>query len=271
MKKRCIILAIVVLVLSLVGNGFFQNRALFQAIQNSDLDAATKALNKGAFVDMPRHFLYAPNIIPTNSTPLITACKVGNSDMIGLLLEHGANVNLADKHCNETPLLAALSGDKANRFVLALYLIEQGAEVHAIQEADSVLYRSLLVFDTDNDQTIEDGFRLFQLLIEQNVDLSLPATKENVLTFAVHYQNYNAVKYLLENAFFSVDDTDDNGDTALIVAAKHDQTEIACLLLELGSDPTLMDRSGRTAMDYALESNNNDLIEALCSSSSNIV
>ena len=38
----------------------------------------------------------------------------------------------------------------------------------------------------------------------------------------------------------------------------------SCLLTELGSDPNTLDRDGNPALSYALESNDQKIVEMLC-------
>jgi serine/threonine-protein phosphatase 6 regulatory ankyrin repeat subunit B len=51
--------------------------------------------------------------------------------------------------------------------------------------------------------------------------------------------------------------------TALIVAAMHQQTECARILLQAGADPKAKDRNGWSAMDYAGEKQNQELMDVL--------
>ena len=63
----------------------------------------------------------------------------------------------------------------------------------------------------------------------------------------------SVVRYLLENGYFTVDERDPRGNTALIVAAQNNQIEIAQLLLDRGASKSITDGSGKTAYDYAVE------------------
>ena len=171
---------------------------------------------------------------------------------------------VADNCTDETPLLAALQGSKQNRFTLAFFLIENGADIHMVQQgADSALQNALLVYDHDSEETIADGFLLFQYLMEQDVNKAIQVPWESTLTYAVHYRNYNAVRYLLENGHFAVDEPDPNGNTALIIAAKYNRLDIAKLLLDLGASKSCADDTGKTAYDHAVEKGYAEMAELL--------
>ena len=266
MKKTSII-AVTIIAVAIVGivigNGVYQNKKLFDAIESSDYAGVKLAIEKGAWINTRKHLLHIPNLIPTNPTPLISACKKGDEEIISLLLDNGADINKKDSYTGQTPLLAALHGTKANRFSIAMFLLEKGADPFIVQEATSPLEETLVVLDSDDEQTIIDGFELFKYLIEQQVDLNISRGKENALTFAAHYSNYNAVEFLIKENYFDINSKDLAGDTALIVAIKNDQTQITKLLLELGADKSLKDAEGKTAYDYAVERGFVELAELL--------
>ena len=224
---------------------------------------AQRALEHGAFINCPRYIVNIRELAPTNPTPLIMACKIGNEELVRLLLDCGADINKADSFTGKTPLLAALHGSKANRFSLAMYLVQCGADIYISQESTSPFYETLAVLESDNEQTVSEGFQLFQYLLIHDVDTTVHMSNESVLTFAAHHRNYNVVKYLIENGYTNVDTKDDMGDTALIVAAKYNRVEIVELLLSLGADKKIADDSGKTAYDYAREHEYGELIAIL--------
>ena len=247
----------------IIGNGVYQNKKLFGAIESNDYAGAKQAIENGAWINVRKHLLHIPNLIPQNPTPLIIACEKGDEKIISLLLDSGADINKKDSYTGQTPLLAALHGTKANRFSIAMFLLEEGADPFAVQKTTSPLEETLVVLDSDDEQTIKAGFELFKYLIEQQVDLDICKGKENALTFATHYGNYNVVEFLIKEYYFDINSKDLAGDTALIVAIKNDQAQIMQLLLELGADKSMKDSKGKTAYDYAVERGFAELAELL--------
>ena len=258
-----VVIIAVAIVGFVIGNGVYQTKKLFGSIEISDYTGAKQAVEKGAWVNARKHLLHMPNLIPKNPTPLIIACQKGDEKIVSFLLDNGADINKKDSYTGQTPLLAALHGTKKNRFSLAMFLLEKGADPFAVQETTSPLEETLVVLDSDDEQTIEDGFNLFKYLVEQQVDLDICTGKENVLTFASHYGNYNVVEFLIKEDFFDINSKDLAGDTALIVATKNERTQIVHLLLELGADKLQKDAKGKTAYDYAVEQGFVELAEIL--------
>ncbi len=270
MKKmiisRCVIIILVIILIAIIAmiiNGINQNKKLFVAIENNDYVASQEAINSGAFINFRKNLFYIAELVPTNPTPLIAACKNGNRDIVELLLEKGADINKRDNFTGKTPLLAALHGSKQNRFELAMYLIDNGADIYASQKTTSPFEEALIVLTTDDESTIAEGFDLFRYLMKQNVNMNICTGNENVLTFAAHYNNYNVVKYLIENNYYDIDSFDSSGETALIVATKNNRIQIVELLLKLGANKTIKDSEGKIALDYAICNDYYEIISLL--------
>ena len=242
--SKILTIIIVSMVIVLLGvsafivNGIYQNRKLFDAIEESNIEKAQTAIDRGAWVNLHRHLIPIPELVYTNPTPLIEACSNGNEQLVLLLLENGADVNKRDNCCGETPLLAALDGIKQNRFSLAMKLIEKGADYNACREGtNSPFQETLLVPYEDEESTIEEGFEFFVYLVEHDVDMSIYTSDgANALTYAARFRNYNAVEYLVKNNYYDVNSRDEAGNTALDVASKYEQEKMVELLISLGAD-----------------------------------
>ena len=90
---------------------------LINAIANSNLDLAHQQLSAGA----------NPNAVVNGNTPLMLAAKIGNVDVVKLLLSEGASVdNNALNSERRTPLMVAINSNNAD--VVGL-LLAKGASV----------------------------------------------------------------------------------------------------------------------------------------------
>ncbi|KAM7201135.1 Ankyrin repeat-containing domain protein [Rhypophila sp. PSN 637] len=93
--------------------------ALVLAIENNHLDAAMELFEAGAEVNY---------FHPQGFSPLTTACRKNNLEMLRLCLMMGADPNLEDGY-NATPLCCAVKDDGDNGGGILGELVEAGAEI----------------------------------------------------------------------------------------------------------------------------------------------
>lgn len=257
-----IAISLILLLCSIIRNLIIRER-LFVAIEKQDISQVRVLLKKGVDVNEPRYFFAIEEIVWHNPTPLIAACKSGNQEIVKLLLEHGADVNYPEPWNGQTPLLASLAGTHSNRFVLAMYLIENGADIHVVGATKTPLTYSITILDSDNPETITQGYKLFEYLIQKNVSKDTPYNMDTLLTFASIYDNLNVVEYLIENRHSDINETNADGMTALIVCAQYNSMDVCRYLLSLGAKKDILDATGNSAIDYAKQNNNTQIIELL--------
>src|SRR6185436_19369052 len=76
-------------------------------------------LDAGASVDLA---------LPQGETPLMLAARTSGIDAVRLLIEHDANVNVAEQWQGQTPLMYAAAHDRGE---VAAALIAAGADLNA--------------------------------------------------------------------------------------------------------------------------------------------
>lgn len=275
MKKHNIMLLVTILIFSsiviclvLLINKRIRTETLFAAIESKDYQKVERAIKGGASVNATKHPVVFDFLYQNNPTPLIEACTHGDKDIIELLVNSGADVNKKDPLTYSTPLLITVNNGHANRFEIALYLIENGANINALDSnkglsGRSVLHRAMYIGDNLNDETIKDNFKLCKYLYENGVRMgSMGCT---TLTWASEVGNYKMVEYLLQNGSEDIDAVNNavRGETALVLATKELNIEIVKLLLQFGVNKTIADVNGKIALDYASESENNELVQLL--------
>ncbi|TWU74163.1 hypothetical protein ED733_000145 [Metarhizium rileyi] len=189
-------------------------------------------------------------------TALQQATSLGNKALITLLLDKGADPNLAGGQ-RDTPLNIAIRQKLGSDIVLSI--ISKGADLsqagkHGILPAGTAAGA--------------DQVSILQLLAEKGVDpLAKDIHGRTALMHAVIGHSVDAVSYLLANKMISVSEVDAKGQTPLIVAAVLGDKAIVKVLLEKGfSDPKLLnaqDYRGKTALACAVSSNHLDVVVTL--------
>ncbi|OUM58897.1 hypothetical protein PIROE2DRAFT_64118 [Piromyces sp. E2] len=153
------------------------------------------------------------------NTPLISACRQGNEEIVKLLIRNGANVNKENIH-GFTPLIEAC---QCNRKNIVKILIDQGAEVN----------KGNINGDTPLIIAFRYGYSdIIKILIKNGADVN----KENVngvtpLLIECERRNEDNVKLLIENGA-NVNKENKKGDTPLLIARKNGYTNIYNIIIE---------------------------------------
>jgi ankyrin repeat protein len=241
--------------------------SLFSAADLNCIGFATELLDYGASVDARDRF---------GARPLSHAARAGHLEMVDLLLARGAPID-ARNLVGATALYFAAEG---GRGPVARRLIERGADVNltgaggvspvaaAAYAGNDPIVAALLAHGADPKAPDDTGkppivyaaararLEVVKRLLAQNIDIN--ARYRNDLTLlmwaagpdekVLEAHAVKVVEYLLD-AGAHVDDRDDRGRTALMIAAEGGHAEIAALLLARGADPSLKDKGGKRAAD----------------------
>jgi ankyrin repeat protein len=168
--------------------------------------------------------------LPEGQTVLMAAARTGNPEAVKLLLVHGANVNAREASRGETALIWAVA---ENHAATVKVLLEFGAEVNARSK--------VLEFP-------KDRFGL------EGVTTVLPGGSWTPLMYAGRQGSFDAAKALVE-AGASLNLTDPDGTTALVLAIINGHYDTAALLAEKGADPNIADSTGMAALYAAVDMN----------------
>lgn len=198
--------------------------------------------------------------------PLNEACVTGNIDLIELLIKNGADVN-----CNDglTPLSVTYSSKIDNWYEISQLLLQNGASLDYTTEysgkkssilQDIVQNRpgaSLSGYEPDNE---EEVIKAFNCALE-NCDHN-NVNWMRVLQHSISNDRIEIVKLLLDQKYCDVNDMT-IGVTALMFAARDSTPEMVQLLLDYGADKSIESSDGKIAYDYAVQSNNKDVVALL--------
>jgi ankyrin repeat protein len=180
------------------------------------------------------------------------------------LLSQGTDPNKPESLSQMTPLMAAETAQ------IAKILLDAGADPRLRDRAGrTVLHHAV---------KMREGASVVQMLARTGVDLNARAKDGGqntpLLTAIEHYledkdrQETALVIRILIHLGADINAADVKGDTALAIAAAHNQPELIRLLIELGADPARRMGNGRTPLDYAREANAHDAIQALAAAPS---
>lgn len=222
--------------------GQVSDEAFLAALERGDLDGAARLLDTGVDVDAQRS---------DGKTLLILAAKESDVILVRRLIAAGADVDATTDNGGTALMFAAIRGDVATQGAL----IDAGADVNAIGGFD---WTALMV------ATVKGHLAAARQLLESGADPNLRDIYGwTPLMRAVYEGRYQVAQALLEHPGIQVDLRNDNGATALYLAAVRGDVRLARALLLAGADPHMADRKGRTPEHVARAGGHEDVAKLL--------
>jgi len=202
----------------------FGTTALSEASQNGSGSLIERLLQAGA----------DPNTVVTQGqTVLMAASRVGNVEAVKTLLDHGAYADARENYRGQTALMwAAAEGHPA---VIKL-LLEHGAD-HKVRSLDRDTSAPKLAAGTPV--------------------APIPRGGLTALLFAARQGQTGSVKALLD-AGVDINQTDSDGNGALVLALLNTHYDLAQYLIDAGTDPNAAAKDGRTPLYTAVEMHDAD-------------
>ena len=242
------------------------SQALIKAIRDFDDEALNKLLENPKNIDSTPKKLGIFILDDWNRNPLQEAAAIGNYNAVVALVEAGANVNYINSNSKRTPLIDALRSSEVNRFSIATYLVENGADINysiTINGVGNALAESISYYGIE----MTESYEFFLRMIDLGCDPYVKVSPGNIFLKSAIEKNKLVMVYLLENDMFDVNVVSKEGYSALMFVSrftiKDINIEMVNILLEYGADKTLVNEDGMTAFDYALETGSTELIELL--------
>ncbi len=253
-KKKLIILAfllIFIVVLSIFWNTPYRKAELLvKAIKEEDCEKVEKLLISGVdpnlttTSDITEFILNA--LESTGERPLSVACDVGNLEIVQMLIDYGATAEPYDK-CGWSPLNQTLFHYQPEDEAIVELLLKHGADINEDNSFGQPIFYAAEMIPKKYDRK-EDN-RVYYI---DGYDAEVAEGIANI------------VKMLLEYGSFDVNlKSSYNDSTLLIAATKSGNLCLVKYLLSMGCDATEKDNANKTALDYAVQSNNKDIIALL--------
>ncbi len=195
--------------------------------------------------------------IPAKATPILIASYIGNTDIVQLLLENGANVNLVDDE-NDTPLhCACLHG----HFTIAQSLLEHGTNVNVVGgDGDTPLHYACA----------KGYFYLVRLLLKHKANIHVTNDiQETPLHKASRNGRFTITKLLLKKKA-DINATDEDNTTPLQKACLHGRFKVAQLLITHGANINVRNKDDRTPLHDACFSGHLKIVELLLKNGANV-
>ena len=189
--------------------------------------------------------------LPAEATPadtMIKAVKFDDFKEVNKQLAQGMDPNMTDNQ--GMPLLVIAAREKSDKVVAALIANSKTD----IEITDKVGENAMMMAALNDDLTI------VKILIEKGAEVNKKGWAP--LHYAAANGNDEIVKLLLDHSAY-VDAGSPNGTTPLMMAARGGHVSTVKLLLDNGADINVKNQIGMTALDFAKQYKEPDVIEGL--------
>jgi ankyrin repeat protein len=171
-------------------------------------------------------------------TALMWASGLGRTEIAGMLVEKGAQIDFSPREFTSLMLAAAGGHEK----IVAL-LIKNGAEVSK---------PGFLGFTALHDAARNGHLGIVKLLVEAGADLDATNFRNSTPLIVAAFEKHQEVaRYLVERGA-DVNIIDKQGMNAFIWAILGNQENLAQYLLDKGTDLKVVDKLGRNALYWAI-------------------
>lgn len=254
------------------------NRDLWNAVKSDRVATIEHLLEQGARVDSTNEI---------GQTALQFALYRNGYDATNIarvLLKHDANVNIqtvwgrphgigiypyGQRFYENSPFLIATA--KQNWSLVEMFIEKEGN----LEEYTNVLQNLYRTAQAEKclHHAVEKGYAdIVKILLEHQTSVD---SKGDFGATALHvaarnFSRTNIVKILLARNP-NINAQDDSGNTPLMEAVKNDSTDVALQLLKYGALVNIRNKNERTALNFAMENENETIIESILAQNANSI
>ena len=191
-------------------------------------------------------------------TPLMYACKRGHHELASLLLRLHADPNIESTQ-GRTAIVEAIVGNHVE--CVKVLLGAKNIDINkSFAKRDG--FTILMIAAQYEKADIVDC-----LLQQDNINVNLKDSKDwSALCLASTKTCLATVNSLLNRKELEIDSVNENGASALIIAAEYGREQIVKTLLERHANPALKDHEGGTAIFRAMQNGHPSVVTAMLNS-----
>lgn len=215
------------------------------AIEDNDAKAIRALLKEGAPADTPIDYG------EESMTPLMKAAWEGDSAIVEILLEAGADVNARTSKSNETALMNAVTREHGS---LIPILLKAGADIKP---------KSVYGFDAFTSAVAAGNEEIAGALLDAGAKVNEGAHGLSPLQFAASAGNVGMIRFLVKRGADVNLGAKTGGQTALLSAIYAAKPDVVKALIELKANVNTKTKDGDTPLKAAQKGDQSNIIEIL--------
>ena len=220
---------------------------LFEASRTGDTGKTSKILSKNVNIDKQNKL---------GQTSLIIASHNGNLEVVKMLVNKGADINIKDNLDNSALMHSLLQ----NYPSISMFLLDNNANIDSNNDNVSPLN---VAADIGN-------YEITKKVIEMGADIqNRTISGETPIFNALYSKDRETIDYLLSKDV-KIIDRNKEGTTTLMLAVKANRFDLVKKQIEKGMSVNDITKSGLSAMHFAVQEKNYEMIEFLISHNANI-
>ena len=229
--------------------------ALMKAVTGSCCKIVGDLLKNGASVN---------HVTSAGKTALMSVCQDGQEDILKLLLEYGADVNIVNTHTGESPLIAAARGMASLTFIEKL--LNQRVDVnHKSKSGETALTCACKNGDDEVSFDNKAPLPVVEMLLKQGACVNVVENNGNTaLICACQNGEEKVAKLLLEHGADVKSVSKETGETALTAAVfSRASVDLVKKLLHKGANPNQNVKNRKQMLTFVCENENKELFNSL--------
>lgn len=241
------------------------NTPLHYAACNGNEEMIDLLLKNGADINIPNK---------DNDLPIHLACLRGTTNSVKLLYSNGTNMECRNKN-NMSPLHNAIlsANEGLIKFLLTKYKYSIDNDLYNVALRSRNINVITIIIQRTNDMVLKDELFWYKIIgfsgsldiIKLFVSRVQPPTPAipNLVGYAIHIGYCDIARYLLDFVKIWYDHLDGEGNTALYYAINRNDVELVRLLIEKGSNVEHTNDAGITLIQFASKIGNTEIVKML--------
>jgi ankyrin repeat protein len=214
-----------------------KRQILGNCLNNFNIDSISEIISSNIHLDTP--------IDGNGHTLLHVASKLQDVDIVNLLLQNGASIDIGNNESNYTALHYAIMYYSPN--IVRLLMLHPDIDTSIYSRPD---LQDTVPLTATGFTIVSKKYDLFMMTMRPN-NLEDTAYNNSLLACATYTNQFEVVYQLINRYGADVNETNNEGVSPLMIACEQKYVFIARYLIDVGANINAKDNNGKSVLEYA--------------------